>query len=189
MLDDDFAREGAALERERELNRRNSSRQENLRERMPPPPPKKAPLAADDPDLAIFNTPMDCVVAAASFFNKMKITCHPRYGTTVKLVNKALELQENMSTSSAKIYSKSHVSEKAESALRRHLEEGNGGPNTTGNRGQDEQAASSNVDRPAPAHTVTHCERRAAHHQQQPGAAPLQRLRFRPTRPPQQQAG
>ena len=71
---------------------------------MPPPPPKKkAPLAADDPDLAIFNTPVDCVVTAASFFNKMKITGHPWCGTAVKLVNKALELQENMSTSSGKM--------------------------------------------------------------------------------------
>ena len=36
-LDDEFAREDVALERERELNRRNSSRQENSWERMPPP--------------------------------------------------------------------------------------------------------------------------------------------------------
>ena len=47
----------------------------------------KAPSVVDDPNLAVFNTPMDCVVAAASFFNKMKITGHPGCDTAVKLMN------------------------------------------------------------------------------------------------------
>ena len=113
---------------------------------MPPPQPNtKSPTMVDDPNLAVFNTPVDCVVAAASFFNKMKITGHPGCDTAVKLVNKALELQENMSANSGKIYSRSHISEKAESAPHRHLEEGNGGPNTARHCGRDELAASSNV--------------------------------------------
>ena len=62
----------------------------------------------------------------------------------VKLVNKAVELQENMSTNNGKMYSRSHVSEKAESAPRR-VEQGDGGPNTARHRARDEQAASSNV--------------------------------------------
>ena len=113
---------------------------------MPPPPPKKkAPPAVDDPDLAIFNTPVDRVVVVASFFNNMKITGHPGCGTAVKLVNKALELQENMSPYSGKMYSRSHISEKAESVPRRHFKEGNRGPNTTRNHGRNEPAASSNA--------------------------------------------
>ena len=71
MLDDAFACEDAELEREREWNRRDVTRQEDRRERMPPPQPKtKPPAAVDDPSLAIFNTPVDCVVVAASFFKR-----------------------------------------------------------------------------------------------------------------------
>ena len=87
---------------------------------------------------------MECVVAAASFFNKMKITGHPGCDTAVKLVNKALELQENMSTSSGKLHSRSHISEKAKSTPCR-VEEGDEGPNTSRHRARNEQAASGNA--------------------------------------------
>ena len=92
------------LEREQERNWHNSTRQEDPRGHIPPPQPNTtSPTMVDDPNLAVFTTPVDCVVVAASFFNKMKITGHPGCDTAVKLVNKALELQENMSTSSGKM--------------------------------------------------------------------------------------
>ena len=49
-----------------------------------------------------------------------------------------------MSTNSGKMYSRSHFSERAESASCR-VEQGDGGPNTTCHRECDEQAASSNA--------------------------------------------
>ena len=77
-LDDDFAPEDVALEREREKNCRNSTRQANSRERMPPPQDKKpTPPTTSDPELAAFGTPMDCMIAAALVFKGLKITGHP----------------------------------------------------------------------------------------------------------------
>ena len=49
-----------------------------------------------------------------------------------------------MSTSSGKMHSRSHISEKAKS-VPRHVEEGGGGPNTSRHRARNEQAASSNA--------------------------------------------
>ena len=74
----------------------------------------------------------------------MRITGHPGYDVIVKMVKKAVELQESMSTNSGKMYSRSHFSERAESASCR-VEQGDGGPNTTRHRAHDEQAASSNA--------------------------------------------
>ena len=85
-LDHEFTREDPELDHELERNRHQATRREDRQGPMPPPRSNAGtPTTVNDPNLAVFNTPVDCVVVAASFFNKMKITGHPGCDTAVKL--------------------------------------------------------------------------------------------------------
>lgn len=155
QLNDDFAREAEA--RDRESERARQAANDHPRDPMPPPATWdiEAPAASTrqnglpDDDLRHFATPMDCVVAAASLFKKVRVKDNVACATGMKLIDKAMELQENMSASTGKLHSKSHISERAVSShpSRRNQRSPDRGQAAPRSRARDDPVISSNAAR------------------------------------------